>query len=437
MPINIKVARQTLHELQEKGREKLDAINAEDRFPSDEENTELDAIQKEVEVAAATVKQVETAMDLERSFHVVDDNAQIGGGGPATDDTGNPFESFGDQLQAIASAYSTPNQDPRLFVPDLRAAPTGLGGHQGGEGGFLVRTQFSDEIFSKAHDAAVLLSRTDQIPIGPNADGLVVNTIEETTRVGGSRWGGVSVARLNQGDTVTASRPAFGQMETRLLSIMGLAYATDELLADSTALGAVLSQAFSEEFAFVIDDEIYRGTGTGEMLGVLNSAATVSVAKETGQLANTILPENLVNMRARLWARSRQNAIWVINQDVEPELLLMGIVVGTGGSAIYMPSGGLSASPFDTILGRPVVPIEHCSTLGTVGDIALIDLSQYHTISKGGLQAAQSMHVRFINNEQTFRWITRINGQPKWRTALTPAQGTNTQSPFVTLATRA
>jgi HK97 family phage major capsid protein len=422
--------------LKELGREKLDAITAEDRLPTDDENTELAAIEKDVEAAAEVVAKLEAQMDMARSFEVTD-SATISGGMPATDETGNPFESFGDQLQAIARAYNSPDTDARLFVPDLRAAPQGLGSHQGGEGGFLVRTQFSDAIFSKAHDEAVLLSRTDQIPIGPNADGLVVNTIEESSRADGSRWGGVSVARLNQGDTVTAARPNFGQMETRLISIMGLAYATDELLADSTALGAILSQSFAEEFAFTVDNEIYRGTGAGEMLGVLNSNATVSVAAEVGQLANTILPENLVNMRARLWARSRANSIWLINQDVEPELLLMGITVGTGGAPIYTPSGGLSASPFDTILGRPVVPVEYCSTLGTVGDIALVDLSQYHTISKGGVQAAQSMHVRFINNEQTFRWVTRINGQPKWRTALTPANGTNTQSPFVTLATRA
>ncbi len=435
--INIKVARQAVTDLKKSGRDKMDAIEAEERLPSEEENTELATIQTNLEAAVTVVEQVEAAMDLERSFHIVDDNAQIGGGDPATDEGGNPFASFGDQLQAIASAYNSPDTDVRLFAPDLRAAPTGLGSHQGGEGGFLVRTQFSDEIFSKAHDAAVLLNRTDQIPIGANFDGLEVATIDETSRAAGSRWGGVTVARVNEGDTVTASRPKFGKMETRLIDIMGLAYVTNRLLADSTALGAVLSNAFSEEFAFTVDNEIYRGTGAGEMLGVLNSAATVSVAKETGQLANTILPENLVKMRARLYARGRGNSIWLINQDVEPELLLMGIVVGTGGSAIYMPSGGLSASPFDTILGRPVVPVEYCSTLGTVGDIALVDLSQYHTISKGGLDAQQSMHVRFINNEQTFRWITRINGQPKWRTALTPANGTNTQSPFVTLATRA
>jgi HK97 family phage major capsid protein len=276
----------------------LDAIKAEDRLPSEEENAELAKIETDLEAASETVAQIEAAMDMERSFHLVGDDAPISGGSPATDENGNPFECFGDQLQAIAQAYNSPDRDARLFVPDLRAAPQGLGGHQGGEGGFLVRTQFSDEIFQKAHDQAVLLPRTDQIPIGPDADGLKVNTIDETSRANGSRWGGVSVARLNQGDTVTASRPTFGQMETRLISIMGLAYVTDELLADSTALGAILGNSFAEEFAFTIDDEIYEGSGTGECLGILNSNATVSVAKEVGQPANTIVVENLTKMRA-------------------------------------------------------------------------------------------------------------------------------------------
>ena len=42
-----------------------------------------------------------------------------------------------------------------------------------------------------------------------------------------------------------------------------------------------------------------------------------------------------------------------------------------------MPPGGLSGQPYGTLLGRPVIPIEQCSTLGTVGDIILADLKQF------------------------------------------------------------
>jgi hypothetical protein len=45
--------------------------------------------------------------------------------------------------------------------------------------------------------------------------------------------------------------------------------------------------------------------------------------------------------------------------------------------------------------------------------------------------------VAFLTDEEVFRWILRFDGQPIRNSALTPYKGTNTTSPFVTLATRA
>ena len=58
-------------------------------------------------------------------------------------------------------------------------------------------------------------------------------------------------------------------------------------------------------------------------------------------------------------------------------------------------------------------------------------------IDKGGVSQASSMHVRFINDEMTFRFIFRVDGQPAWNKPVTPFKGTNTQSPFISLAVRA
>ncbi len=101
-----------------------------------------------------------------------------------------------------------------------------------------------------------------------------------------------------------------------------------------------------------------------------------------------------------------------------------------------MPPGGLSGNPYGTLYGRPVITSEHCRTLGTVGDIALCAWSEYLAIEKGGVQTASSIHVRFIYDESVFRFVYRVDGQPAWNSALTPYQGTNTQGPFVVLATR-
>jgi HK97 family phage major capsid protein len=87
------------------------------------------------------------------------------------------------------------------------------------------------------------------------------------------------------------------------------------------------------------------------------------------------------------------------------------------------------------LFGTPIVAVEQCSALGTVGDIVLADLGQYLLIDRPP-QVASSMHVRFVYDEMAFRFTYRVNGQPAWKSALTPYKGSNSLSPFVTLETR-
>lgn len=345
-----------------------------------------------------------------------------------------PFETFGEQLAAIAHAASHPGaEDPRLF----RTAISGGSESVDSDGGFLVQTDFSAEILKKMHDMGQIWSRVRKIPVSGMSNGLKINAIDEKSRVTGSRWGGVQAYWAAEADAATAKKPKFRQMELNLKKLIGVAYATDELLQDAAALGAVYSEAFSEEFTFLTELAVMEGTGSGEMLGIENSNAVIAVAKESGQLANTIVYENILNMTARLWSRSMLNAIWTINQDILPQLGVMNIGVGTAGQPVFLPPGGASVAPYGTLWGRPIVPIEHAETLGSQGDISLFDFTQYLAIEKGGLQTATSMHVRFLNHEQTFRWTLRLDGQPIWNSALTPAKGSNTQSPFIQLAVRA
>ncbi len=143
-----------------------------------------------------------------------------------------------------------------------------------------------------------------------------------------------------------------------------------------------------------------------------------------------------------MWARrfkgmarseGAEGYVWLINQDVNPDLGKLTLGIGTAGVAAYMPPGGLSVGPYMTIKGAPVVEVEWCETLGTSGDIILADWSQYVTISKGGMEAMQSMHLYFDSDQQAFRVTFRVGGEPWWATSLTPYKGTNTQSPFVVL----
>jgi HK97 family phage major capsid protein len=211
---------------------------------------------------------------------------------------------------------------------------------------------------------------------------------------------------------------------------------TDELLADATALEGYLNRVYPEELMFLVEDSIINGTGVGMPLGIIPSGAEYSVPKETGQAADTVVSQNIIKMWTHRYV-GVSDYVWLINQEVEAQLMQMALGVGTGGLPVYLPPGGLSVAPYGTIFGRPVLPVEYCSAVGTVGDIILMAPSQYYMISKGGIESASSIHYRFINDETVFRFVYRVDGQPSWNAPLTPFKGTASSiSPFVTLASR-
>ena len=343
-----------------------------------------------------------------------------------------PFRNLGEQLLAVVLADQAGAQpDKRLLA--LNAAATGSGETVPSDGGFLLQPEFTAGILKRTYELGQVASRVRRRPIGANSNGLKVRAVDETSRATGSRYGGLQMYWADEGDTVTATKPKFRTMELSLHKLLGLWYVTDELLADYVALQAFGEDAFQEETTFMVENAIFRGTGAGQPLGILNSAALVSVAKESDQTADTIVAENVVKMRSRLHSRSLVTAVWFINQDAEPQLPLMTI----GDQAAYVPPGGLRDSPFGSLLGRPVIPVEYAATVGDRGDICLFDLDQFLLIDKGEVQQAWSIHVRFLNDEQVFRITYRVDGQPAWNQPLTPFQGTNTQSPFVVLDARA
>ncbi len=342
-----------------------------------------------------------------------------------------PFANLGEQMQAVHRAAVVHDRDPRLVAAALGANET-----IPSDGGFLVQVDSSSEILKRTFDKANLAGKVRRFPLGANSNGMKINALKDDSRATGSRYGGVRGYWLAEAAALTASGPMqFRQMELNLKKLGGLLYATDEQLQDAAFLEAMMLEAVSDEFSFLVDESIISGNGAGKPLGFMNAGCKVAVAKETGQAARTIVFENVQKMWSRLWAKSMPNAVWYINQDCYPQLNAMSLVVGTGGVPVYLPPGGLSQAPFGTLMGRPVQPIEFCETLGTEGDIILADLSQYMMIDKS-VAAATSIHVAFLTGEQAFRFIYRVDGQPVDNKPITPYKGTATQSPFVTLATR-
>lgn len=309
------------------------------------------------------------------------------------------------------------------------------------QGGYLAPPEFSRTLLERGFENSNFLSRCRKIPMAINQIGIPY--VQDFDHSGGYRFGALQGKWLDEKAAKTGSKPKFGKVTLRLNKFAILVYSSDELLEDSmVSMEPMLQEMAGDEIAWNVDDAILNGTGAGMPLGcnVAGNPSLVTVTKETGQAAATIVFENVIKMYAQLWPRGHGNAMFIANNQAFPQLALMSLPVGTGGAPVYLPANGAAGRPYETLLGKPFVVSEHMAALGSAGDILLADFSQYLIGQKrgrgAGVQYASSIHLKFDYDQTTFRFVMRIDGQPWWPSPFTPTTG-NDESPYVRLGARA
>jgi HK97 family phage major capsid protein len=401
-----------------------ETLAATDRGLTVEEATADDA---RAERVAAIDKELARYDRIERASHV------ITGGEPVA--ASKPYDSLAAQMLDIVAAETNKTVSPRLHKINEMGVASGLSTGVGADGGYLVQTDFAATLLERTYETGAFLSRVNRLPIGPNSNGIKIPAVDETSRADGSRYGGLRAYWVEEAGTITSSKPKFRNVELTLHKLAGLAYATDEMLQDAPLLAAYIQQRLPQEMAFTLENACFSGNGVGKPLGFRNSGAVVEVAIENSQTlaSGGFVLANAAKMWAAMWPRSRANAVWYISTTVESQLMQMKV----GDTPVMMlPGTGATQSPYFTLFGRPVIPVEYCPAIGTVGDVMLVDPSAYTYIDKGGIQSAQSIHLRFLQEETAFRFTIRCDGQPEWYTTLTGFDGVTTYSPFITLGAR-
>jgi len=337
------------------------------------------------------------------------------------------FESLGEQLEAVMKA-AEPGAviDKRLLAVK---AISGMNETVGSEGGFLVQSQFSNNLIKNAFGESVFAPDASSITIGANANSLHWNEREDYNQSDGNRQ--LSVHWTQEGGSTTKSEGKFNKQSLGLEKMTGLYYATEESLQDAQSLEQLMDEWFQEEYSIKIDEAILNGDGVAKPLGFNNTNAAVTQAKVTSQTATTFNVTNAAEMYTRQSAL--EGAKWYMNITLMPQLVNMTV----GDQPVYTPPNeGIKGAPGGYLLGKPIIWTDRCETLGTAGDVWLANLGHYRMISKGGLSKQSSIHVRFLYGEETFRTVLRINGQPMNSKVIT-RNNSPTASPFVKLATRA
>lgn len=318
------------------------------------------------------------------------------------DPYGGRFESFGEFALAVAAG----GNDSRL----IRNA--GMTTGTGSDGGFVVPGQFLGPVLDAALQMEVVRPRANVVPMASNQANIGVFDYLDGTS--GKRAG----LQLLWGQEATALTEQKGKVrELNMSAHKGsiLVRVSNELANDAPSFDSQLGQAMVAAVAIGLDSVFLGGTGSGQALGVLNAPGTITVAKESGQAANTLLLQNLANMVGRLTPASFKQSIWLVHPTLVPKLYLMSYTVqnlaGTenvGGS--YVQAITQDASGRLYIFGRPVEITEACSALSSAGDIVLGDFSRYVVGLRADATIKRDESRYFDSDEIGFRLTLRVDG---------------------------
>lgn len=334
------------------------------------------------------------------------------------------FAHLAEFAQAVRMA--NPAAGAHFKMDERLAAPTNVQTEQGdAAGSYLVpaefRQQITDLVFGE--DDPVI----DLLNLSPTSSNRVQGLGDETTPWGSS---GVQAGWRTELDQMTASKAALVPRETPLNELYAFVLASEELLEDGPQIASLLTRKAAGAIRWKAAEGFMHGDGIAKPQGWFTSDALVTVAKETGQAADSLDPQNV----AKMWSRmiDPQRAVWFANPDTLPQLMALK----NGDTQLWFPD--YRASPGGVLLGRPIYFSEHCPTIGDKGDLQFVNPNGYEAFKKqNGVTFADSIHLYFDYNVRAFRWLFRIGGQPVLSAPVTPPRSAATKSHFMAIADRA
>jgi len=217
-----------------------------------------------------------------------------------------------------------------------------------------------------------------------------------------------NVTIVGEGSTKPEREPQFGQ---RLLEVFKYAAITefgDEILGDdftgelpaevTTAVGGQILNKMNEDFT--ID-----GTGSSQPLGAFNSnnGSVIAVNRAT---VSTFTAADAFAMYERHTVGP--NSVWMVSRRVLSKLFALQ----TTNNTMVTWISNLRDRPQMLLLGLPVIVTDILPTIGTRGDVVLANPDFYAMALRQALTVESSIHVKFVQDITTYRFLARGGGIP-------------------------
>jgi HK97 family phage major capsid protein len=297
-------------------------------------------------------------------------------------------------------------------------------------------------LMEQAEDSAILPGVTN-VPLSARAvEWPALNQYQAPTKGNSSMYGGVTVSRLGENTQRSRTQPVPAKVKLEANDLTAFTQFSRDLTQDDATgtLESMLTKLIGGAIGFRRDWEHIWGTGEGQSLGFMNSAALLTSTRTTTLIVTW---SDVARMLGRLTPQARKRAVWVAHPFHLTTLLEM---VDGAGRYIYIPNfpqnnrgsaqvGGVNNT--DILANLPVIYSEKMAAPGTTGDFCLCDRSAILSGVRGGIEFGLSEHFLFDTDQIALRCKIRDDAQP-WVVApfiLADGVGTNKVSPFGALST--
>jgi len=237
----------------------------------------------------------------------------------------------------------------------------------GTAGGFIVPSDFFGGIVKNPPVDLVMFPRARRFNC--SGDSLKIPVLNQ-----GTNWqGGITINWTPEGEEKTETAPAFSQITIEIFNAAGWLALTKQLIQDAAFdIQAFVNELLREGIAAEVESTFFTGTGIGQPLGFLTVPGTTCTVFTPRAGALAISWADIVDMVATLPRQDWAGAIWIVSPTAWAHI--MGWT-DTANRPIMTPDpqGGFA----ETLRGKPIFVSDNCSTLGTVGDICLVNPKFY------------------------------------------------------------
>lgn len=292
----------------------------------------------------------------------------------------------------------------------------------GGSGGYLVGEDMLMTIMAIRPEQEIIRPRATVIPAGdqPNA-AFEIPYFDQSSSVAG----GIAFAGRKEDETVSEADADFNslRLEPEEQSAFLQIGKKTALNGDAVALGTFLANFFRREKLATEDYLFFNGSGAGQPQGILNSSCKLTVTRDT---ASKIKFADVAGLETK--QLDDFGSIWVANKRAKAELATLS---DANGNNLIYNAGDIQRGIPASLFGKPIFFTTNVPSLGTEGDLMLIN-PNYYIIKDGRGWELMVYDVRPDKQLLDYVGLWDVDAASWVANAIQFKDG-NTYSPFVVL----